>query len=173
MNYSTQRIQAAAYPVGMSETTTSPHRTSPLLDHLARINRARAEAALAPLHLRPRHLVALTVLRDHGGGTQQALADVLQIDRTNLVGLLNDLEADGLVTRTRSAEDRRRHIVQLTDAGSERLRQAECALAAVENEVLGALDEAQREQLYELLALATAGHVVSCSEGIADEPPAA
>jgi DNA-binding MarR family transcriptional regulator len=152
--------------------TTSPHRTSPLLDHLARINRARAEAALAPLNMRPRHLVALTVLRDHGGGTQQALADVLRIDRTNLVGLLNELEADGLVTRTRSPEDRRRHIVQLTDAGRERLREAECALAVVENDVLGALDETQREQLYRLLALATSGHVFSCGEAVVDDADA-
>jgi DNA-binding MarR family transcriptional regulator len=153
----------------MSETTTSPHRTSPLLDHLARLNRARAEAALAPLNLRPRHLVALTLLRDHGDGTQQAMAEALRIDRTNLVGLLNELEADGLITRTRAAEDRRRHIVQLTDAGSARLREAECALAVVENEVLSALDDAQREQLYELLALATSGHVVSCGEAVADD----
>jgi DNA-binding MarR family transcriptional regulator len=153
----------------MSETTTSPHRTSPLLDHLARLNRARAEAALAPLNLRPRHLVALTLLRDHGGGTQQAMAEALRIDRTNLVGLLNELEADGLITRTRAAEDRRRHIVQLTDAGHTRLHEAECALAVVENEVLSALDDAQREQLYELLALATSGHVVSCGEAVADD----
>jgi DNA-binding MarR family transcriptional regulator len=152
----------------MSETTT-PHRASPLLDHLARRMRLRAEAALAPLDLRPRHLVALTLLREHGGGTQQALAEALQIDRTNLVGLLNELEADGLVTRTRSAEDRRRHIVELTPAGAERLREAECALAVVENEVLSALDERQREQLYELLQLAMSGHVVSCSEAVAED----
>jgi DNA-binding MarR family transcriptional regulator len=152
----------------MSETTTSPHRASPLLEHLARLNRTRAEAALAPLHLRPRHLVALTILRDHGGGTQQALAEALQIDRTNLVGLLNELETDGLITRTRSAEDRRRHIVELTDAGTTRLKEAECALAAVENDVLSALDDEQREQLYELLALATSGHVVSCTEAVAE-----
>jgi DNA-binding MarR family transcriptional regulator len=152
----------------MSETTTS-HRTSPLLDHLARLIRARAEAALAPLNLRPRHLVALTLLRDHGGGTQQAMAEALRIDRTNLVGLLNELEADGLVTRTRAVEDRRRHIVALTDAGSTRLREAECALTIVENEVLSALDDEQREQLYELLALATSGHVVNCGEAVADD----
>ena len=94
-----------------------PGRSGPLLDHLARLNRARAESALVPLGLRPRHLIALTVLRDHGGMTQQALAAALQVDRTNLVGLLNELEDDGLIARTRSTEDRRRHLVALTDAG--------------------------------------------------------
>jgi len=148
--------------------TTSIHRASPLLDHLARRTRMRAEAALAPLNLRPRHLVALTLLREAGGSTQQGLAEALQIDRTNLVGLLNELEASWLITRTRSAEDRRRHIVELTVAGRERLSEAERALIAVENEVLGALDADQREQLYALLAQATSGHVVNCSEAAAD-----
>src|SRR5438045_212817 len=39
------------------------HRSSALLDHLARLMRMRSEAELEPLGLRPRHLVALTVLR--------------------------------------------------------------------------------------------------------------
>src|SRR5664279_2485131 len=70
--------------------------------------RASAESALAPLGLRPRHLVTLTLLRDHTEGTQQALSTRLQIDRTNLVGLLNDLESWGLIERRRSDADRRR-----------------------------------------------------------------
>jgi DNA-binding MarR family transcriptional regulator len=157
----------------MAESTISAHRSSPLLDHLARRMRTRSEAALEPFGLRPRHLVALTLLRDHGAGTQQALAAALQIDRTNLVGLLNELESAGLITRTRSAEDRRRHIVQLTAAGSERLAQAECALAAAEDEVLAALEPEQREHLYQLLQAATSGHVISCSEVIAEDSPTA
>ena len=42
--------------------------------------------------LRPRHLVALTLLRDQGPATQQALIEALRIDPSNLVGLLNELE---------------------------------------------------------------------------------
>jgi DNA-binding MarR family transcriptional regulator len=138
-------------------------RSLPLLDHLVRLARMRAESALAPLGLRPRHLVALTVMRQHGSGTQQALAAALRIDRTNLVGLLNELEADGLVARRRSPEDRRRHIVELTDDGARRLAEAESALTAVEDEVLGALDPGQRETLYELLTQATTSHVLDCA----------
>jgi DNA-binding MarR family transcriptional regulator len=125
--------------------------------------RVRAETALAPVGLRPRHLIALTVLRDHGGSTQQALSTTLQIDRTNLVGLLNDLEGEGLIARRRSPEDRRRHIVELTDAGARRLAKAEFALAAVEEEVLSALDHDEREQLYGLLQRATRGDVHDCA----------
>jgi DNA-binding MarR family transcriptional regulator len=124
--------------------------------------RLRAESVIAPLGLRPRHLVALTVLRDGGGSTQQALSTTLQIDRTNLVGLLNELEADKLIERRRSSEDRRRHIVELTPAGANRLAKAESALATIEDEVLGHLDAEQRETLYRLLHQATSDHVVDC-----------
>jgi DNA-binding MarR family transcriptional regulator len=137
--------------------------------HLARHMRLRSEAAIAPLGLRARHLIALTVLRDHGGSTQQALSTTLQIDRTNLVGLLNELEAEELIARRRSSEDRRRHIVELTDAGARRLARAEFALAAAEDEVLSALDSEQRETLYGLLALATTEPGPDCA---ADEPAA-
>jgi MarR family transcriptional regulator, lower aerobic nicotinate degradation pathway regulator len=128
----------------------------------------RSESAIAPLGLRPRHLIALTVLRDHGGSTQQTLAATLQIDSTNLVGLLNDLERDGLVVRRRSPEDRRRHIVELTDGGAHRLGEAECALAAAEDDILGALDADEREALYRLLQQATAGHVHDCAAAAAE-----
>jgi DNA-binding MarR family transcriptional regulator len=124
--------------------------------------RLRAEAVLAPLGLRPRHLVALTVLRDRGGSTQQALAATLEMDGTNIVGLLNELEAKKLIERRRSPEDRRRHVVELTDVGAEQLAKVEFALSAVEDEVLGALDETQRETLYNLLQQAAAGTAVKC-----------
>jgi DNA-binding MarR family transcriptional regulator len=150
------------------EHSACTRAAGPLLDHLARLNRARAEAALLPLGLRPRHLVALTVLRDHGGMTQQALAAALSVDRTNLVGLLNELEDDGLIARTRSAEDRRRHLVGLTDAGGTRLGEAEAALGEVEDQLLSALDHQQRAALYDLLQRATSGHVLDCGAAAAD-----
>jgi DNA-binding MarR family transcriptional regulator len=142
----------------------APPRSAALLVHLARHMRVRSEAAIAPLGLRARHLIALTVLRDQGGSTQAALATTLQIDRTNLVGLLNELEAHALIARRRSSEDRRRHMVELTDAGARLLAQAEFALAAAEDEVLALLDREQREQLSALLQLATAETPVTCAE---------
>jgi len=93
---------------------------------------------------------------------QQALATTLDMDGTNVVGLLNDLEAENLIERRRSPEDRRRHVVELTEAGGEQLAKAECALAAVEEEVLGALDESPRETLRQ----AATGTVVNCTESI-------
>jgi DNA-binding MarR family transcriptional regulator len=137
-----------------------PYRSAALLDYLSRRMRLRSESALAPLGLRPRHLVALTMLRDSYSITQQGLSEMLQLDGTNVVGLLNELEADGLVTRTRSPEDRRRHIVGLTVAGREKLAQAEFVLAAVEDQVLETLTMEQRGALFELLRQATERQLV-------------
>jgi DNA-binding MarR family transcriptional regulator len=154
----------------MAVTPDQAHRSAALLHHLARLMRMRSEAELEPLGLRPRHLVALTVLRASGGVTgQQELAAALQIDRTNLVGLLNDLETEGLILRRRASEDRRRHIVELTAEGDDRLVAAEKAIGAAEDDVLGALDDRQREQLFELLRQATAGRVPDCGVAAAEQ----
>jgi DNA-binding MarR family transcriptional regulator len=134
-----------------------------LIDHLARRMRMRAETVLTPLGLRPRHLVALTMLRDHADSAQQSLSALLQIDRTNLVGLLNELESWGLIERRRSDQDRRRHTVHLTQPGAERLAEAEFALAAVEDEILVSLDGDQRETLYQLLQIAGNGQPHDCA----------
>ena len=131
-------------------------RSGALLDLLSRRMRAAGETALQAAGLRPRHLLAMTVLRDRGESSQADLAGTLQLDRTNLVGLLNELENDGLIERRRSPEDRRRHTVVLTDEGRERLARAEFALAAAEDIVLANLTAKQRDTLYELLAKATA-----------------
>src|ERR1700730_4122342 len=127
------------------EVTQTAQHSGALLDHLARRIRLRSEAVLAPLGLRPRHLVALTVLRDGGGSTQQALAATLEMDGTNIVGLLNELEAVNLIERRRSPEDRRRHMVELTDAGATQLSNVEFALTSAHDDGPGPLCAAPRQ----------------------------
>jgi DNA-binding MarR family transcriptional regulator len=107
--------------------------------------------------LRPRHHIALTLLRDLGETGQADLAAALRIDRTNLVGLLNELEERGLIERRRSPQDRRRHTVTLTAKGRRQLAKAEFAMLAIESEVLARLDVDERHQLHDLLLRAVGG----------------
>ena len=109
--------------------------------------------ALKPIELTPRHLQVLDELRQ-GPMSQQALADRVGADPTKLVGLLNDLEGRSLVLRRRDPVDRRRHIVENSREGEARVDAALAAAAAVEDELLAALDHEQRAQLRELLVLA-------------------
>src|ERR1700726_4274063 len=104
--------------VAPGATSVADNRLLPLVDHLARVGRRAGETTLAPGGLRPRHLIALRLLREAGPTNQQGLADSLRLDPSNVVGLLNELEARELVTRRRDPADRRRHIVELSAAGS-------------------------------------------------------
>lgn len=142
-----------------------PRRSGALLDNVARKLRVQSAALLAPLGLRPRHLVALTVIRDHDGILQRELAAELQLDSTNVVGLLNELETEGLIERRRSPSDRRLHNVLLTRAGHVKLAEAERALEVAESSVLCGLDADERNSLYVLLAKATTPSTAACMEG--------
>jgi DNA-binding MarR family transcriptional regulator len=137
----------------MASTASTPasHQSLALLNHLSRVARREADAVFELGGLRPRHVVALTLLRDHGAVGQQALAEALRLDPSNLVGLLNELEQRGLVSRTRDPSDRRRHIVELAPQGRAALQEAEQRLACVEDRVLGALSVQERDTLHALL----------------------
>jgi hypothetical protein len=76
--------------------------SAPLLGHLAGRLRTAMESELDRFGLRARHLLALTVLRELGQTSQANLSEALRLDRTNLVGLLNELEDAGLIERRRS-----------------------------------------------------------------------
>jgi DNA-binding MarR family transcriptional regulator len=104
-----------------------------------------------------RHFVTLSYLRDHPRTPQHQLDDVFCIGANNLVLLLNELEAAGLVERRRDATDRRRHLVLLTPSGETALEHAERAQRATEDELFAALGPAERAQLHELLSRALAG----------------
>lgn len=146
------------------------HQSLALLNHLSRVARREADAVLDRGGLRPRHVVALTLLRDHGAVSQQGLAEALRLDPSNLVGLLNELEQSRLVSRTRDRSDRRRHIVDLAPAGRRALEDVEQRLACVEDRVLGALSEQERDTLHALLLRAAGDQlpVQACSEAECD-----
>jgi MarR family transcriptional regulator, lower aerobic nicotinate degradation pathway regulator len=142
-----------------------------LLVKLGRAAQRRFNDALKPSELTPRHLQVLDELRQ-GPMSQQALADRVGVDPTKLVGLLNDLESRHLVLRRRDPDDRRRHIVENSRKGEAQVGAALAAAAAVEDELLGALDSRQRDQLRELLLIAAEGGGLSgadCVDPAADE----
>jgi DNA-binding MarR family transcriptional regulator len=108
------------------------------------------------LGMKMKGYATLSALRN-GPMPQQQLCISMHLDANNCVLLLNDMEAAGHVRRTRDPADRRRHIVEITDAGCAALARADAALNTVEDEVLGPLDAEERETLRQLLGRALAG----------------
>lgn len=158
----------------MASTAATPasHQSLALLNHLSRVARREADAVLDLGGLRPRHMVALTLLRDHGAVSQQGLAEALRLDPSNLVGLLNELEQRGLLSRTRDRDDRRRHIVELAPQGEAALQEVEQRLACVEDRVLGALSAQERDTLHTLLLRAAGDQLpaTACTAVACEEP---
>jgi len=138
--------------------------SAPLLVHLARRMQTEAEAELTAFSLRARHVIALTLLRDLGEQNQSDLPATLGMDPTNVVALLNELEAGHLVERRRSPKDRRRHTVSLTPAGRARLKEVEHLLTGVEQRVLVPLTHEEQQKFYALLSRATASP--TCAEAL-------
>ncbi len=123
-----------------------------LLSRLAKQVYRRGDEERLGMHLR--HLVALSYVNDHDGCPQQDLADAFCMDANNVVLLLNELEELDFVTRMRDPSDRRRHLVQITASGRVALRDSESVQAAIEDEVLAALDADERRTLRDLLVRA-------------------
>jgi DNA-binding MarR family transcriptional regulator len=151
----------------MADTTAAVQEAAggqqilPLIDHLARVGRRATEMSMSGC-LRPRHMIALRLLGERGPMTQHAVGTALSLDPSNVVGLLNELEERGLVTRRRDPVDRRRHIVELSAAGSGEVAQSYNQLGLVEDDLFKALTADERAALYGLLSRAVEALAPAC-----------
>jgi len=151
----------AASPTRLAEKAgTTGHAM--LIFRLARVTGYRLTQALASIGMRTNEFAVLHHLHQAGPLSQQELGGALRINPSNLVGLLDALEADGLVVRPRDPADRRRHLVGLTSAGQRRQLEAKRAVAQAEQDLLAPLDSRERELLHDFLER-LAGH--SCGPG--------
>jgi len=108
-------------------------------------------AALAPYVIDGRELGVLLVLADGQPASQQQAAQRLAIDRTTMVAMLDTLEGKGLVSRHPDADDRRRNVVELTDAGRDILQRAVKAGDDAERALLAPLSAQAARQLRDSL----------------------
>jgi DNA-binding MarR family transcriptional regulator len=147
----TRSINESGYDRGEMDTPHGPGSIV-LLTRLARTVYRRSTEDL--LGMRLKHFGALCYLRDQGPTSQAELNDVLHMDANNVVLLLNDLEANGWIERRRDPADRRRHIVEVTNAGLKAIERGERGQESVEDDVLKGLTARQRDELRRLLSRA-------------------
>jgi DNA-binding MarR family transcriptional regulator len=111
-----------------------------LLKHASAQFAAVTDAALETHGIDGKELGVLRVLTRLELTSQIALAEMLGIDRTTMVAVLDALEHKGLVARRPDPADRRRNVAALTPHGEDVYRAAEADYLAVEKRFLSVLD---------------------------------
>jgi DNA-binding MarR family transcriptional regulator len=139
-----------------------------LLKRLGFTAKQRSVDEYEAIGLNPYHYAILALLDQGAPETQAAIADALGYDRGTLVGLLDELEEQGLVERKRNPDDRRRQLVRQTAAGSRMLGKLRALSKRLEDEFLAPLDAEQREQLHALLLELAELHEPRCAPPTVD-----
>jgi len=122
-------------------------RLSYLLKHAQLRMAELTTKALTPYGIDGRELGVLLVLAGREPPSQQQAAQRLGIDRTTMVALLDTLEDKGMVSRHPHEHDRRRNVVELTDAGQDTLRRATEASDDAERAFLAPLSSQAAQHL--------------------------
>jgi DNA-binding MarR family transcriptional regulator len=112
---------------------------------------------LARIGLSNRQYFVLAGVETAGPVSQQDLARLLSIDPTVMVGLVDELERSGFVSRTRDPADRRRYALALTAGGKKAVARAHAAMTAVEQDFFSPLTDTQRDRYRDALKRLLAG----------------
>jgi MarR family transcriptional regulator, lower aerobic nicotinate degradation pathway regulator len=134
-----------------------------LLKRLGFAIKARSHTAFDEAGLSPFHFAVLATLDEGSRETQGAIADALGYDRSQLVGILDELEEQNFIERRRDKSDRRRHLVHMTPDGRRALTRLRAVSKRVDDEFFAPLDEHDRAELYRLLLLLAEAHEPRCA----------
>lgn len=125
--------------------------------HLAREMRRHVHELMAEEQwavdagFRPPCMGALDVIARHQPVSQREISDHLGLDASDVVGVLDILEAAHMVQRQRDPNDRRRHAVVLTERGETAARHFAALRERATERALVGLDKDERRQLVDLL----------------------
>jgi DNA-binding MarR family transcriptional regulator len=121
---------------------------------LARANAlsvSAGNAALSVQGLRVRSYSVLALAVGSARPSQREIAEYLRLDPSQVVALVDQLQARGLVRREPDPVDRRANVVFATEDGQALYKEASASAGAAEAELHRALTDAEREQLSALL----------------------
>ena len=106
---------------------------------------------LRPFDLRMLTYTALDLIVDNPGLNQSHLAQVMDIERPNLVIIIDELEARELITRDRVPGDRCRYALNPTEAGRVLYKRTLKAVTQHEKTLLACLDPEKLKDLVNIL----------------------
>lgn len=136
---------------------TAPHeqdgRLGPTILCLGRVFERRLTRALAQAGLGVTPAQARVVMKLHFQGplSQQELASRTDVEPSTLVGTLDIMEREGLASREANPQDRRAHLVRLTEGGEALVPRLLGLIDLVEGEIVAVFPGRERERLRESL----------------------
>lgn len=113
--------------------------------------RQALNTGLRPLGIESRHFGVLAAVNRHGPISQRYLSELLDLDKSAVVRIMDELERLGLATRGRAAHDRRAYAIELTTEGRRSAEEGARIAAAVGERLFGRLGPENRERLVTLL----------------------
>ena len=131
--------------------STGPRGVGFLLAQIGAHAASKFGERLEALKLTPPQAGILGVLGRASDLSQQALADILGMFPSRLVGLLDDLERAQLVERRPHPSDRRVSLLSLTPTGKKTLQAVGRVARQHEAELCAGLSSGEREMLEKLL----------------------
>lgn len=142
-------------------------RTALLLARAGTLLTQLGDEKLAAAGISGRDYSILSILETDGPGSQLELARLLGKAPAIVVAAVDELEARGLVERTRDPADRRRSRVTVTARGRTTLARADELADAFVAQLFGGLDAAELQTLHDLLSrgLATPAAADALSAG--------
>jgi DNA-binding MarR family transcriptional regulator len=122
-----------------------------LLSIARAITTRRVNDELEPTGLRGRSYSVLALAAGSDGVTQREIADMLNLNPSQIVPLVDELASRSLVERRAHASDRRARLVAATPEGRDLYLDARSRVSDAVSTVLSGLDGAERELLHDLL----------------------
>lgn len=110
-----------------------------------------ARTVAAQTGITPGLLGMLQVIAANPGLAQSRLAEAMEVDRSTIVKVVDQLEARGLIVREPSPSDKRSYGLRLTREGAAELPRMQKLMQAHEDEFAAPLTPAERQQLIALL----------------------
>ncbi len=122
------------------------------LSRVFHIGKKRLEQELEKLGVKPTEIRVLYSISLERETTMNSLASQNDVTGPWITGLVDDLEAKGYVTKTRSTTDRRVVKVSITESGSELLKKGMVVYNNLVNLALKGLSESELDEFRKILS---------------------
>jgi MarR family transcriptional regulator for hemolysin len=123
-----------------------------LIHDVSRLRRNAFDRLMRPLGVTRSQWWVLAYLSRHDGMMQTELAELLDVGKVTLGGLIDRLEAGGWVMRRADKDDRRVKRIFLTGNTDKLFKQMRSAENKLSDELLSGISPAECDELFDVLA---------------------